>query len=72
MALYGERVGLLAICTPDANTTTAAYELAQRIVRVTYSSPPSFGAGNRAIVFVECVLAVFMPGCSYCGARFGG
>lgn len=53
MGLYGERVGVLHIVTPDAASASAALSQIKIIARGTYSNPPQFGAQVAHLVMTD-------------------
>jgi aromatic-amino-acid transaminase len=49
-SLYGERVGALSIVTADRDETARVISQVKRVIRTSYSSPPSHGAAVVASV----------------------
>jgi len=55
-ALYGERVGALAVVTPTAADAERLMASAKNIIRAIYSTPPSHGAALVATIFGDARL----------------
>ena len=49
-SLYGERVGALSIVTADRNETARVISQVKRVIRTSYSNPPTHGAAIVAAV----------------------
>jgi len=56
MGLYGERAGVFAMITNDADVAKKISQQLTRVIRLTYSSPPQHGAAIAATVLTDAAL----------------
>ncbi len=56
LSLYGERVGALSIITENADQAARTLSHLKRLIRVTYSNPPSYGGRVAEVVLTTSEL----------------